>query len=191
MLWHTLATIHGFNEMARMATSLGEKVFCRLARNEAEDVYKKLGGQIDRSSLPVVLTLPCHQPTVELTASDVGLMRKYIADLDAKRLAEGRTDASPDGEFRCLRCRYFPSEGHSMQCLGYQEAETALLAQRDKALAAVARYEGEIATLSDALAASREAYGAMERTLRTRPYCWRCGAEPTTFASADKEDGIP
>ena len=35
-LWYALASVYGWNELARRSTTLGEKVFLRLARNGAE-----------------------------------------------------------------------------------------------------------------------------------------------------------
>jgi len=47
--WYYLALAHGYNELARKAETLGEKVYCRLGRDQAEEAYKQLGGQIERT----------------------------------------------------------------------------------------------------------------------------------------------
>lgn len=45
-LWNFTALIFGYNELAKLATTLGERVWCRLMRDHAETEYKRLGGAL-------------------------------------------------------------------------------------------------------------------------------------------------
>jgi hypothetical protein len=83
-LWSILAQIHGYNQMALQATSLGERIFCRLARDKAESLYEQMSGTkiVHNNDNPTILVLPYSEPKLELKASDVELMRKYVNDFD-------------------------------------------------------------------------------------------------------------
>lgn len=81
---HTLALIHGFNEMATKATVLGEKVYYRLARDAAEKRFNELGGQINRiEEHAPILVIPGHVPEIRFDARDIELMRQTVAEYDA------------------------------------------------------------------------------------------------------------
>lgn len=84
--WSLLAMIFGWNELVKRADSLGERVFCRMMRNDAHDRYVALGGCIDMSDKekPVVV-LTGYLPSIKLYPRDVELMRKAVANHDAAR----------------------------------------------------------------------------------------------------------
>jgi hypothetical protein len=83
--WHALATMFGYNELTKRAQTLGEKVYCRLGRDQAEENYKKLGGELTREidDSRVVLVLTEHMPHVTFRDKDVELMRAVVRKFDA------------------------------------------------------------------------------------------------------------
>jgi len=84
--WHTLALIYGYNELAKVALTLGEKIYCSLIRGAYEGEYKKLGGKIEmQETEPSVITITHHMPHINLYARDIELMRKAVADFDAMK----------------------------------------------------------------------------------------------------------
>jgi hypothetical protein len=82
--WDALARCHGYNELAKKATTLGEKTFCRLARDHAEQEYAKLGGRIEinEDQTPVVI-LDEHIPHVRFYPRDIEMMREALRAYDA------------------------------------------------------------------------------------------------------------
>jgi hypothetical protein len=83
--WHCLALIHGYNELAKASTVLGEKVWLRLARNQAEEMYLKLGGELKKTEDDVVLLIePKRLPCIKFTVKDIELMRETVRQHDAK-----------------------------------------------------------------------------------------------------------
>ena len=83
---HTLALIHGFNEMAIKATTLGEKSYYRMARDAAEARFTTLGGKIDRiEEHAPLLVIPGHVPEVRFDVRDIELMRECVARYDAEK----------------------------------------------------------------------------------------------------------
>lgn len=82
---HTLALIHGFNEMATKATTLGEKAYYRLARDTYEKRFNELGGKINRvDERTPILIIPGHVPEIRFDARDIDLMRECVARYDAE-----------------------------------------------------------------------------------------------------------
>jgi hypothetical protein len=77
--WDLLAMIFGYNELAKVARTLGEKVFLRMARDAAQRQYESLGGQIDRRDDETICTIS-EFPKVEFSAKDIDLMKKAIDD---------------------------------------------------------------------------------------------------------------
>lgn len=82
--WALLALVFGYNELAKTAQSLGEKVFLRLARDAAEEDYRALGGELDRTNEEVVVTIN-EFPKIAFTAKDIDLMRKAVEEHDGLR----------------------------------------------------------------------------------------------------------
>ena len=86
--WDSIALWIGYNELAKQAVTLGERVFCRMARDTWEDEYVKLGGVIDRKTQiagDVVVTLRERPPHIILREGDIELMRAAVAAFDAKK----------------------------------------------------------------------------------------------------------
>ena len=87
-IWMLTALVYGYNQLAAMQTVLGDKVFCRLAREKCVSALESLGCTIDRSKdcLPV-LTIP-RFPRVNFNPEDIELMRAVVAEHDAKEAAK-------------------------------------------------------------------------------------------------------
>lgn len=82
-----VAAMFGHNELAKAATSLGDKVWHRLRIQTLEERLKELGGTIDITRDPVILTLPGHPINVSFTEDDIELMRQVVREHDAKKAA--------------------------------------------------------------------------------------------------------
>lgn len=86
-LWAHIAMVYGFNELARNAETLGEKVAFRLMVSKIEEWLVAHGVTIPKSSdNSVVLEIPCGPMTMQFRESDLELMRAAVAKLDAERL---------------------------------------------------------------------------------------------------------
>lgn len=79
-----LALVFGYNELAKTAPSLGEKVYCRLARDAAEAEYRRRGGELIRTDEEVVVTIR-ESPRVTFSVKDIDLMRKAVEEHDGLR----------------------------------------------------------------------------------------------------------
>ena len=85
-----LATILGYNELAKTAPTLGEKIYYRLALGRARDRYIKLGGKLEmtKDEGDFVLVLDSEtRPHINFKATDIELMRQAVAEYDAKKLS--------------------------------------------------------------------------------------------------------
>ncbi len=96
--WASLALLVGYNELARNAKTLGERVYFRLCRGEAEEDYVARGGRIEilrQADDEVVLEIPTGEEVIEATvteamprvafqARDVELMRACVAEHDRR-----------------------------------------------------------------------------------------------------------
>lgn len=78
-----IALVFGFNELAKKASTLNEKVFFRLAREQANEDAKALGVGVQYELEKVILQLPGGPPWVRFRASDIELMRAAVARHDA------------------------------------------------------------------------------------------------------------
>lgn len=81
--WDALARIVGYNELAREAKTLGEKVYLRLARDEARRQYQSLGGEVRDTGPEPEVVVGTRPPFVVMSAADVELMRAAVAQWDA------------------------------------------------------------------------------------------------------------
>lgn len=83
--WDSLALVWGYNEMAKEAGSLGEKVFCRMARDAAAEQLRALGVEVKLTpGSPTVMTLGERPPFITFQAADIEAMRAVVAEFDAK-----------------------------------------------------------------------------------------------------------
>src|SRR5271155_2557662 len=83
-----LARLHGYNEMAKMSEILGEKVYCRLARDQIEALLEsRYGVKITRGTPdePTLLTLGHKPPFIKFSERDIEMMRQTIAEYDEKK----------------------------------------------------------------------------------------------------------
>lgn len=85
-LWHLLAVVYGYNELAKLATNLAEKVYFRLSRDYAEEEAAKLGTTINRGDQGnVVLELRTKPPFIIFHELDIEMMRAAVAAFDKAR----------------------------------------------------------------------------------------------------------
>ena len=63
-LWHQVALCYGYNELARQAQTLGEKVYFRLFVDDAEKSAIALGAKLELTRETPVLTLPYAMPHI-------------------------------------------------------------------------------------------------------------------------------
>lgn len=88
-----LALALGYNELAKLARTLGEKVYFRLLRDRVSDALVAAGGNGGESPFAHedgVIQIKVdgdRMPWVKLYARDVELMRAYVAEHD-KTVAE-------------------------------------------------------------------------------------------------------
>jgi hypothetical protein len=86
-VWAALAVAYGWNELAKRVKTLGEKVYCRLARDAAEQVLKELGVTLNTTPPgEVVLTLERACPHVAFYDTDIALMREAVKKYDASHV---------------------------------------------------------------------------------------------------------
>jgi hypothetical protein len=88
-LWANAALVFGFNELARMQQTLGQKLTCRIMRDAAEKQFRAAGGTIELINHEQVLTLPLGIGPVEFLPSDIEMMRQVVAEYDAKEGGDG------------------------------------------------------------------------------------------------------
>ena len=85
-LWNATALIYGYNELAKIAPTLGEKVYLRLMVKQAEELLKKHGGDIDiAEGQDPVLVLNRTMPYVNFYERDIEQMRACVAAYDDKK----------------------------------------------------------------------------------------------------------
>jgi hypothetical protein len=88
-LWSYAAAVLGFNELAKMAETFGEKVYFRLRRDAAELEYLDCGGKRFLVADETLLEIPAgHRLWIRFTKDDIEMMRTTVAEYDAKA-AEG------------------------------------------------------------------------------------------------------
>jgi len=115
--WHMAALMLGYNQLAKEQDVLGSKVFCRLARDAARKSFLELGGTLESETRDeVILRLHDHVPHVEFGARDIELMRKCVAEHDAK------AGVTPEN----LQVRYVSLANESLtevSCMPFSEFE--------------------------------------------------------------------
>lgn len=85
---HLLALVFGHNELAKKAESLGEKVYHRLASENYVKALHKLGRAfVVHQPEGKFLEIKQGRACVTLYPRDIELMRKAIAEYDAKEKA--------------------------------------------------------------------------------------------------------
>lgn len=97
-----LALALGYNELAKLGRDLGEKMYFRLARDQAVKLLVEAGGNKGKSPFAeeqAVITIHVEDgmPWIKLLDRDVDLMRAYVAQHDVRRQTiewEGPTEPS-------------------------------------------------------------------------------------------------
>lgn len=109
--WDLLALTLGYNELSKFVQTLGEKVFCRLARDAAQREYECLGGKINRTTEETVIcVLRESLPQASFTIKDIALMRREIEKYDELHKNDKKVDdrgiplCSYDGCKGCPNC---------------------------------------------------------------------------------------
>lgn len=93
-LWTTLALCLGFNELAKLGKTLGDKVYARLFRDKYVENLIALGGNggvspfADAKSI-VEIEMPAPMPWLRFRATDIELMRTAVAEHDAAMVTGG------------------------------------------------------------------------------------------------------
>lgn len=80
-----IAAIIGFNEMARQAPTLGEKVWHRDARDKMIEHLRAEGGEFRMDSDGVITLDTSFRPSAPFLPSDIELMRAVVAGYDAAK----------------------------------------------------------------------------------------------------------
>ena len=84
------ARILGYNELARLSTTLGERVYNILNREAAIEDFRALGGTLEVQRGVNVFTLPLGPTHVTFSEKDIELMRLAVAEYDAKHPPQGK-----------------------------------------------------------------------------------------------------
>ncbi len=84
-LWDALARVVGYNELCKSSQTVGEKMYLRLARSEAEKEYTKLGGEVVYHNDVPIITVATRPPFIALTENDLALMRAAVAEYDLRK----------------------------------------------------------------------------------------------------------
>lgn len=116
---NAIAMVIGYNELARTAQTLGERIFFRLARDAAEGVAREMGAQIERTEDPerVVVTLS-ERPRIELRERDLDLMRAALAAPQHPAPQQGtKPPADPAATLARVLARMAYSPDHEMRDL--------------------------------------------------------------------------
>lgn len=88
--WDAIARMHGYNEMSKLAKTLGEKAYCRLACNAACEEATKLGATITRTETggEVLFTIHEVSPSITFREADIEGMREAVRAYDERRAKE-------------------------------------------------------------------------------------------------------
>ena len=90
----------GFNELAKLGKTLGEKTYSRMMRGAAEEQFVKLGGNRMFQEEPsvVVLTTDDGLPWVKFRECDIELMREAVAAYDKGKRSTPAQPSVPSGK---------------------------------------------------------------------------------------------
>lgn len=80
-----VALLLGYNELAKRATVLGEKVYWRMMVNAIEEKLKAEGAKFDMLRDPPMLVLSSHQPVIIFTEKDIEMMRETVRKYDEEK----------------------------------------------------------------------------------------------------------
>lgn len=85
--WDAIARMHGYNEMSKLAKTLGERTYCRMCCDAACEEARSLGAEITRTQVGGQVVFEIHEasPSIAFRESDIEMMREAIRDFDAKK----------------------------------------------------------------------------------------------------------
>lgn len=84
-LWNEVALVYGYNELAKQAPTLAEKIYFRIARGLAEEEAEKLGTKINSGPQGnVVMEIGQAAPFIILHERDIEGMRAAVAKWDVE-----------------------------------------------------------------------------------------------------------
>lgn len=88
--WMEAALIHGYNELAKTATTLGEKVYFRMARDASLASAQERGVMIKMAAVegPIVFEIGSAPPFIIFHERDIEGMRAAVAKFDQERAPE-------------------------------------------------------------------------------------------------------
>lgn len=84
MVHYFCALLCGYNDLAKLGQTLEEKTYFRNRRDAAHEELERLGHHVNMVFDTIILTLNVRPPVLRFTAADIELMRKCVADHDAK-----------------------------------------------------------------------------------------------------------
>jgi hypothetical protein len=86
--WTAIAVALGYNELAKTAKVLGEKVYFRLLRDKAADRIVELGGKaglFSKDGTILEIETPDAMPSLKFRKEDIEIMREVVAAHDARK----------------------------------------------------------------------------------------------------------
>jgi hypothetical protein len=98
--WEMLARLHGYNELARLSGTLGERVYCRLICQDIEKALAKDYGVTithTEDKRPTVLTLGHKPPFIIFTERDIEAMRSTVIAYDERKCAGASSSKTKSG----------------------------------------------------------------------------------------------
>lgn len=103
--WDLLAKAIGYNELAKLGKTLGEKAYARMARDRAAKSYEEvtgLTGLFAKTESTVEIPVPGSMLHIRFGEQDIDLMRAAIAQYDSER---GVVVGATHDERTCINCR--------------------------------------------------------------------------------------
>lgn len=79
------ALVLGYNELAKMAPTLGERVYWRLAMDMARERAEALGAKFAFTEGEKSIVVPGAQPFIRFHERDIEEMRRVVAEHDASK----------------------------------------------------------------------------------------------------------
>lgn len=97
--WTALALCMGYNELAKLGTQLGDKVYFRLLRDQSLKNFVDAGGHdtvFAKEDEPIMtITVDRAMPNILFRERDIELMRKCVAKHDASAQSESPARGEP------------------------------------------------------------------------------------------------
>lgn len=89
--WRACAVCIGYNELAKLATTLGEKTYFRLLRDHSVGRFVELGGNANlfaQEGAVVEIVMPEGMPFIRFHERDIEMMRKAVEEHDGLPAAD-------------------------------------------------------------------------------------------------------